>query len=74
MSVSTVASTGEVEGSVVVGKLLEQDGSNFGHDATKDAHVDMIKEEILDPLKVKKKKKKVFVGATSMFLEKLCER
>lgn len=35
MSVSTVAYTGEVEGSVVVGKLLEQDGSNFGHNATK---------------------------------------
>ncbi|KAH9784394.1 Chaperonin [Citrus sinensis] len=69
MPVYTIAATAEVEGSVV-GKLLGQDNPNLGYDATKGEYVDLIKEGILDPLKVIRK---VFIGATSMFLNKLRE-
>ena len=40
------------EGSIVVGKLLEQKDSNHGFDAQNDNYVDMIKEGIIDPVKV----------------------
>ncbi|KAH9784419.1 Chaperonin [Citrus sinensis] len=69
MPVCTIAGTAEVEGSVV-GKLLGQDNPNLGYHATKvdekcfnaaGEFVDLIKEGILDPLKVVRK---VFIGAT----------
>ncbi|KAL9436472.1 hypothetical protein AB3S75_022511 [Citrus x aurantiifolia] len=69
MPVCTIAGAAEVEGSVV-GKLLGQDNPNLGYHATKGEFVDLIKEGILDPLKVVRK---VFIGATSMFLNKLRE-
>jgi chaperonin GroEL len=40
------------EGSIVVGKLLEQKSETFGYDAQNDAFVDMIKSGIIDPAKV----------------------
>ncbi len=40
------------EGSIVVGKLLEQKDNNFGFDAQNDNYVDMIKAGIIDPVKV----------------------
>jgi chaperonin GroEL len=40
------------EGSIVVGKLLEQKDSNHGFDAQNDNYVDMIKTGIIDPVKV----------------------
>nr|GMD33743.1 chaperonin CPN60-like 2, mitochondrial [Ipomoea batatas] len=48
----TIASNAGVDGSLVVGKLLEQDNLNFGYDAAKDQYVDMVKSGIIDPLKV----------------------
>ncbi|CAH9056037.1 unnamed protein product [Cuscuta epithymum] len=48
----TIASNAGVDGSLVVGKLLEQDNLNFGYDAVKDQYVDMVNEGIMDPLKV----------------------
>ncbi|KAH9728368.1 Chaperonin [Citrus sinensis] len=69
MPVCTIAGTAEVEGSVV-GKLLGQDNPNLGYHAPKvdekcsnaaGEFVDLIKEGILDPLKVVRK---VFIGAT----------
>ncbi|KAG8389120.1 hypothetical protein BUALT_Bualt02G0196200 [Buddleja alternifolia] len=50
--VYTIASNAGVEGSVVVGKLLEQDDPDFGYDAAKGEYVDMVKAGIIDPLKV----------------------
>ena len=40
------------EGSIVVGKLLEQKDTNHGFDAQNDNYVDMIKTGIIDPVKV----------------------
>ncbi|KAG7025265.1 Chaperonin CPN60-2, mitochondrial, partial [Cucurbita argyrosperma subsp. argyrosperma] len=52
MPIYTIASNAGVEGAVVAGKLLEQDNSDLGYDATKGEYVDMIKAGIIDPLKV----------------------
>ena len=41
-----------VEGSVVVGKLLEQKEKNRGFDAQSERYVDMVKAGIIDPAKV----------------------
>ena len=42
-----------VEGSIVVGKLLEKkSGSSFGYDAQNDEYVDMFEKGIIDPTKV----------------------
>ncbi len=40
------------EGSIVVGKLLEQKSYNFGFNAQTDEYVDLIKSGIVDPAKV----------------------
>ncbi|KAJ0092443.1 hypothetical protein Patl1_25817 [Pistacia atlantica] len=50
--VHTIASNAGVEGAVVVGKLLEQDNTDFGYDAAKGEYVDMVKAGVVDPLKV----------------------
>ncbi|XP_062154977.1 chaperonin CPN60-like 2, mitochondrial isoform X2 [Alnus glutinosa] len=49
---STIASNAGFDGAVVIGKLLEQDNHNWGFDAAKGVYVDMVKEGIIDPLKV----------------------
>ena len=41
-----------VDGSVVVGKLLETNKSSNGYDAQSETYVDMFKEGIIDPVKV----------------------
>ncbi len=41
-----------VEGSVVVGKLLDKTDTNFGFDAQKGEYCDMVKCGIIDPVKV----------------------
>lgn len=40
------------DGSVVVGKILENTDHNFGYDAQKGAYCDMVKSGIIDPTKV----------------------
>ena len=40
------------EGSIVVGKLLEQKDTSFGFDAQNDNYCDLVKEGIIDPVKV----------------------
>jgi len=40
------------EGSIIVGKLLEQKDTNHGFDAQNDNYVDMVKSGIIDPVKV----------------------
>ncbi len=41
-----------LDGSVVVGRLLEQKDTNFGFDAQKGDYVDLLKAGIIDPVKV----------------------
>lgn len=42
-----------VEGAVVVGKLLEADSSSdFGYNAANNTYEDLVKNGIIDPLKV----------------------
>ena len=41
-----------VEGSIVVGKLLEQKSQTFGFNAQTEEYVDMITSGIIDPVKV----------------------
>ena len=41
-----------VEGSIVVGKLLEQKSQTYGFDAQEEEYVDMIEAGIIDPVKV----------------------
>src|SRR5690606_17961730 len=40
------------EGSVVVGKLLEQQSTDFGYDAQGSEYTDLVKAGIIDPVKV----------------------
>ncbi|HBR68328.1 MAG TPA: hypothetical protein DEA55_03020, partial [Rhodospirillaceae bacterium] len=40
------------EGSVIVGKLLEQKDTNYGFDAQKGEFCDLVKAGIIDPVKV----------------------
>ena len=41
-----------VDGSLVIGKLLEQKSATWGFDAQKEEYCDMIKAGIIDPAKV----------------------
>ena len=41
-----------VEGSIVVGKVLDERSASFGYDAQADAYGDMIEKGIIDPAKV----------------------
>ena len=47
-----IASNAGHEGSVIVGKLLEQKSSNYGFDAQKGEFCDLVKAGIIDPTKV----------------------
>jgi chaperonin GroEL len=47
-----IAENAGVEGSIVVGKVLEAKGSTFGYDAQKGEYGDMIEKGIIDPAKV----------------------
>ncbi|HEX6979305.1 MAG TPA: TCP-1/cpn60 chaperonin family protein, partial [Alphaproteobacteria bacterium] len=47
-----IAQNAGVDGSIVVGKLLEQKNNNWGYDAQTGEYVDMLKSGIIDPTKV----------------------
>ena len=47
-----IAQNAGAEGSVIVGKLLEQKDTNFGFDAQKEEFCDLVKAGIIDPVKV----------------------
>jgi chaperonin GroEL len=47
-----IAANAGVEGSIVVGKILDTKGSAFGYDAQKDEYGDMLEKGIIDPAKV----------------------
>ncbi|HEX2840386.1 chaperonin GroEL [Hyphomicrobium sp.] len=47
-----IAENAGTEGSIVVGKVLETKGANFGYDAQADEYGDLIEKGIIDPAKV----------------------
>ena len=47
-----IAENAGVEGSIVVGKILENKDETFGFDAQNEEYVDMIDKGIVDPAKV----------------------
>jgi len=47
-----IAENSGVEGSIVVGKILDNKDETFGFDAQKEEYVDMVAEGIIDPAKV----------------------
>ncbi len=47
-----IAENAGVEGSIVVGKVLEARGATFGYDAQNDEYGDLIEKGIIDPAKV----------------------
>ena len=47
-----IATNAGVDGSIVVGKVLEGKGANFGYDAQNDVYCDLVKSGIIDPVKV----------------------
>jgi chaperonin GroEL len=47
-----IAENAGVDGSVVVGKVLENDSRSFGFDAQAEEYVDMLKTGVIDPTKV----------------------
>ncbi|HXU99127.1 MAG TPA: chaperonin GroEL [Caulobacteraceae bacterium] len=47
-----IAENAGVEGSIVVGKVLENDSATFGFDAQTETYVDLIASGIIDPAKV----------------------
>ncbi|MEE8310309.1 MAG: chaperonin GroEL [Hyphomicrobium sp.] len=47
-----IAENAGVEGSIVVGKVMETGGKSFGYDAQNDEYGDMLEKGIIDPAKV----------------------
>ena len=47
-----IAINAGADGSIVIGKLLEQKDMNFGYDAQNGTYVDLVKAGIIDPAKV----------------------
>jgi chaperonin GroEL len=47
-----IAENAGVDGSIVIGKILESNNVNFGYDAQSGTYVDMVKAGIIDPTKV----------------------
>jgi chaperonin GroEL len=47
-----IASNAGADGSVVVGKLMEQKSVTFGYNAATDTYEDLIKAGVIDPTKV----------------------
>jgi chaperonin GroEL len=47
-----IAENAGTDGSIVVGKLLDQKNTNYGYDAQNDTYTDLVKAGIIDPVKV----------------------
>src|SRR6186713_976932 len=47
-----IAENSGIEGSIVVGKIMESKSETFGYDAASDEYVDLIEKGIVDPAKV----------------------
>src|SRR5262245_45191169 len=49
---SQIAENSGVEGSIVVGKVMESKSETFGFDAQSEEYVDLVEKGIIDPAKV----------------------
>ncbi|HWE72221.1 MAG TPA: chaperonin GroEL [Stellaceae bacterium] len=47
-----IAENAGMDGSIVIGKLIDKDNANYGYDAQSGEYVDMVKAGIVDPTKV----------------------
>jgi chaperonin GroEL len=47
-----IAENAGADGSIVIGKLMEQDNADYGFDAQSGTYIDMVKAGIIDPTKV----------------------
>lgn len=64
-----VKNAGKKDGAVVLNKIIENKGSNYGYDANKDEYkADMIKAGIIDPLKVTRAALENAVSVAAIFL------
>jgi chaperonin GroEL len=52
MPVRQIAENAGIEGSIVVGKLVEQKNASYGYDAQNGKYGDMFKAGVIDPTKV----------------------
>ena len=52
LPVRQIAENAGVEGSIVVGKIMDEKSETFGFDAQAEKYVDMVKAGIIDPAKV----------------------
>ena len=50
--VRQIAKNAGVDGSIIIGKLLEQDNQNYGYNAQTGKFTDLVKDGIIDPTKV----------------------
>ena len=50
--VRQIAKNAGVDGSIIIGKLLEQDNQNYGYNAQSGKFTDLVKDGIIDPTKV----------------------
>jgi chaperonin GroEL len=50
--VRIIAENAGMDGSIVIGKLIDKDNANWGYDAQSGEYVDMVKAGIVDPTKV----------------------
>ena len=49
---TVIAENAGTDGSIVIGKLLDQKSTNFGFDAQTGTYTDLVKAGIIDPTKV----------------------
>ena len=64
-----VKNAGKKDGAVVLNKIVENKGANYGYDANKDEYkTDMIKAGIIDPLKVTRAALENAVSVAAIFL------
>ena len=52
LPIRQIAENSEVEGSIVVGKVLANKSASYGFDAQKEEYIDMLSAGIVDPAKV----------------------
>jgi len=67
-----IAENAGVEGSIVVGKILENKSETFGFDAQTEEYVDMVAKGIIDPLKVTRAALENAISIAGMVLTTNC--
>lgn len=66
--VRQIADNAGKEGSVIVGKILENENPHYGYDAANDDYVDLVATGIIDPTKVERSALQNAISVAGMFL------